>query len=799
MKNISNRDTYISAVEDFAREWENQVVLTDGVHTETYASCDIKISSAFSQDSLSMGHSFTKELNLKIYEPERTLIYNLASIKVYARLKVGEDFVSVPMGEYFPNEVTTQDDYETLEITAYDFMGKLDVPYVPDYANVYNFSCDTKFYYVDNGELQYLMAGRSLPAIRQGGDLTFVNNSDLTAWVCAKVNGEWVGPAMGDQTINRILPDETFTISCEEYIVSFGDYYTGGITCNGVELAPMTMLGVIRDIGKQYGFTTAGAFPYPEIDTIYEGTCAEVLGWFAGTEGKNAIFNDNGHLVFRWYSHISQYGKKWEDYPIAWQDMEGTWNDFPSTYPIGRTLQKESGTKLNEGNFTISSITSGTEENVITVGEGKGISFENPYMTITELTKIGNRELGKHTVVGEVNTFGNPLLEVGDIVAVVDKAQNTHEFFISKMEWDLTGGCACLVTAIGDADAEIEFSTVSPTEKKLTKIKNSLQNVVARFSNLINSMVGYYTITEENGVPTGWTIKDNIENPVNMIKCSLGGIGISSNGGETYKTAITGEGIVADSITSGTINAIDITGCTISAESEITFKYTDYSSADLDRIREIILGNVNPTVDDFRKLDVDGNGLISTTDYITVSTMITNHTDETLDTSIVLGDAESGYGLSTNGVFIRSDGILMKGGLTAFKGANFDGNVRPIKDNYWTCGASDHRWTTVYATNGTIQTSDIREKKNIETLDDKYAEFFDTLKPVSYEWRKGDTKRHIGFIAQEVEQGLEKSGIDNFGGLVKDEQYSLNYSEFIPILVAEIQRLKARIDELEKR
>ena len=804
MKTIANRRDYLDAVTDYAREWQNEVVITDGVYTETYTSCEIKITTPFSQDALSMGQSFTKELDLTIKQPERTLIYNLATIKVYSKLKVGESFVTVQMGEYFPSEVTTNDDYFSLNIKAYDTMGKLDVPYEPNYSTVYHWSYTSKFYYVDNGTLKSINSYYSLPSIRTGGELTFVNNTeDLTAWVYAKSNGVWVGRGLYDDTVNKLEPNDTLTVSCDEYVVSFGDRYDGGITVNGQDLAPMTTHGVVRDIATQYSFFISGMTMGIEIDTIYEGTCAETLGWLAGLEGKNAIFNDNGYLVFKWYTIATREGGRWLDYPVTWATLDSTtWANTTSQIVgmnITRTEQKERGANLNEGEFTIASITSGTEENPLTVGEGKGIYFENPYMTAGRLTTIGNRELGKTTAVGTVQTFGNPLLEVGDIVGVIDKEGLAHTFFISNMEWNLTGGCSCVLTAIGNADADIEFSNVSPMEKKIKKVKSVLQGVVERFSNLINSLVGYYTITEENGVPTGWEIKDDLNNPVNMIKCSLGGIGISSNGGETYKTAITGEGIVADTITSGTINAIDITGCTITAESEITFKYTDYSSADLTKIQQIILGNTNPTVDDFRKLDVDGNGLISISDYTAISNMINNHTDRTLDTSIVLGDAESGYGLSTNGVFIRSDGILMQGGLTAFKGANFDGNVRPIKDNYWTCGASDHRWTTVYATNGTIQTSDIREKKNIETLDDKYAEFFDTLNPVSFEWRKGDTNRHIGFIAQEVEQGLEKSGIDNFGGLVKEEQYSLNYAEFIPILVSEIQRLKARVDELERR
>ena len=37
----------------------------------------------------------------------------------------------------------------------------------------------------------------------------------------------------------------------------------------------------------------------------------------------------------------------------------------------------------------------------------------------------------------------------------------------------------------------------------------------------------------------------------------------------------------------------------------------------------------------------------------------------------------------------------------------------PSSDNITTLGSSTHRWTTVYATNGTINTSDITQKTHI--------------------------------------------------------------------------------------
>lgn len=106
---------------------------------------------------------------------------------------------------------------------------------------------------------------------------------------------------------------------------------------------------------------------------------------------------------------------------------------------------------------------------------------------------------------------------------------------------------------------------------------------------------------------------------------------------------------------------------------------------------------------------------------------------------------------------------------------------------------------------GTI-TSDINKKHEIAALSPQYSNFFDNLRPVTYKYNDGTSDRlHTGFIAQEVQEALNKANINSkdFAGLVifdrdtENELWTLRYSEFIALNTAEIQKLKTRVTELE--
>ena len=110
---------------------------------------------------------------------------------------------------------------------------------------------------------------------------------------------------------------------------------------------------------------------------------------------------------------------------------------------------------------------------------------------------------------------------------------------------------------------------------------------------------------------------------------------------------------------------------------------------------------------------------------------------------------------SNTGLDFAGDGILPMVGST-------------ITDNSRDIGSSSYRWDDIYATNGTIQTSDRNEKQQIAPLTSAeitaakaISQLFKTYKWNSSVESKGDNARtHTGVIAQEVEAAMSDAGLD---------------------------------------
>lgn len=92
----------------------------------------------------------------------------------------------------------------------------------------------------------------------------------------------------------------------------------------------------------------------------------------------------------------------------------------------------------------------------------------------------------------------------------------------------------------------------------------------------------------------------------------------------------------------------------------------------------------------------------------------------------------------------------------------------PGADNSRTLGTSGNRWSTVYAANGTINTSDANEKQDIADLDEAEKRVAVRIKGLIKKFRfkdaviaKGDAARiHVGVIAQEVRDAFTAEGLD---------------------------------------
>jgi hypothetical protein len=149
------------------------------------------------------------------------------------------------------------------------------------------------------------------------------------------------------------------------------------------------------------------------------------------------------------------------------------------------------------------------------------------------------------------------------------------------------------------------------------------------------------------------------------------------------------------------------------------------------------------------------------------------------------------------------------------------GLVFPLTDNAVSLGLSGYRWTEVWAANGTIQTSDQRAKTDI-TSATLGSDFVKSLRPVSYRWVEGGkvdsgnrdedgnyiyesvpgTRTHWGFIAQEVKQAVDATGVDFGGWLLTDKddpdsQQALRYDQFIAPLTKALQETMAELEVLK--
>lgn len=148
------------------------------------------------------------------------------------------------------------------------------------------------------------------------------------------------------------------------------------------------------------------------------------------------------------------------------------------------------------------------------------------------------------------------------------------------------------------------------------------------------------------------------------------------------------------------------------------------------------------------------------------------------------------YGQGSGGALLllgtgTTDSVVLDGGVNAFY---------PNVDNAWSNGYSTRRWTTVFATNGTIQTSDARLKRDIANL--KAADGLPAvlkLRPVTFHWKEPSADRtiHYGFVAQEV-QTILPDVVD----IGNDSRHTLgmNYSSIIPSIVKAVQELNQKVE-----
>ena len=280
-------------------------------------------------------------------------------------------------------------------------------------------------------------------------------------------------------------------------------------------------------------------------------------------------------------------------------------------------------------------------------------------------------------------------------------------------------------------------------------------------------------------------------NSIAMTITNGGNVGIGTTS-PPDKLTIYQSGIYPSSIGDNIIGAIANDGGVAGTLNQLGFGYSNQSAGNY---YPIIIGSVSTSSSGQGK----GDFFIATRDATTGTTRPTERMRITSGGQIQIGGTTNTF-IDFSGTTCRfyGGGSTNTFGLGAGNTIYYQGDANQLYstlDNTRALGAASYRYTVVYATTGLINTSDLRQKKNI-SKSDLGIDFINKLNPVKYNWIKGDTKTHYGLIAQEI----ESLNINNFGALnIEDDKYGLNYSEFISPLIKAVQELSAQIKDLQTK
>jgi hypothetical protein len=157
------------------------------------------------------------------------------------------------------------------------------------------------------------------------------------------------------------------------------------------------------------------------------------------------------------------------------------------------------------------------------------------------------------------------------------------------------------------------------------------------------------------------------------------------------------------------------------------------------------------------------------------------------------------FSYRSNDLFI---GVENTTGVVSFRTSNTDrcgvdanGHFRPDIDNTYSCGTSARKWSVIYATSGTINTSDANQKTDIVDISDVEKRVAVKLKSSMkrFKFKNGD-RYHFGTIAQDVKVAFESEGLiaEEYGVFCSDTledgtvQLGIRYDELFAFIISAI-------------
>lgn len=334
------------------------------------------------------------------------------------------------------------------------------------------------------------------------------------------------------------FPDETdnaLVMTCCKPFSGSGEEYKI-LAC--VHLTNVTITDMT--ITVTYGYITPHYIGRSDIvfsAGVYNVSARTLLGYAVGLLGCNAYTNTSGVVTF------------------------GTLQKTPDYIRLDEQLMSGLA-KSQEKPLEVFYVTSGSEDNVVTVGSGDyGINFANPYITHDAVNDIYNFYKDLHYMPCTLNYIGNPSIECGDIITVTDGYNKDYDVIVASQTITVSGGLTAKIDSNFKTDISSSFVAI-PTSQKLEyqwqSFEKSYKNVI---ENLLNASGGYVQeVRDDNGnvralaitqspVELEWEevtdtsgtwckVTTKTGESVPMWIWSQGGLRFTKNGGTSYEVAI---------------------------------------------------------------------------------------------------------------------------------------------------------------------------------------------------------------------------------------------------------------------
>lgn len=201
-----------------------------------------------------------------------------------------------------------------------------------------------------------------------------------------------------------------------------------------------------------------------------------------------------------------------------------------------------------------------------------------------------NNILEKTITPFEGEILSDPSIEAGDIVTIYDYSGNAYKTYITSVSFNIDNKSqiACDAETFNEKNRSgaNQSATIIAMAKKQTEIQLSEYDIrVQQMNQLATNAMGYYETIEtqdDGSIICYMHDKENLSDSKTIWKKTVDGIFISSDGGKTYIAGVdkngnavlkilATEGIVADWINAGTLNADLIkTGTITSADGTVS-------------------------------------------------------------------------------------------------------------------------------------------------------------------------------------------------------------------------------------